>query len=398
MIHMSRIVKPGLWTLWGLLLFPIWVQAGEPPLRGLSAAFNHPGLIIGSEEAVDLPISLHNSGSSDDSFLVDIVEQPEGWEAEIHSFSAVVTGLFLPGGERSGLTLRARPVGGQAIEPGSYLFKIRVSSLDGLLSRESQCLVTVREKAAESRALNLSCTHPELRGPSDASFSFSVDLKNQGGDDGLVGLSAEAPEGWEVYFKPSFEEKQISSIQIPRGQSRALALDVRPGYKAGAGRYALKVLAESKWGRAELPLSVELSGTYQLRIFPANELLSASTEPGRPVALTFFVLNEGSAPQREVRFVTVAPDNWKVDFEPEALRGLEPGRGPVAVTMTVTPPEGALVGDYGLGLAAEGEKSKSALDLRFTIRAKALWAWVGLGLIVLTVLGLAFIFRRLGRR
>ena len=372
--------------------------AYEPPERGLSAAFNYPGVVIGPDDPVDLALTIRNFGRTDDSFRITVLEKPEGWEAEIRSFSTVVTGVFLPGPDQVGLTLAASPPAGERLVPGDYHFKLRVESLDGQLRRDTDCLVAVRPRRSGGEPLAISTSHPEVRGPSDSRFSFSLEVKNHSGEDGLVELSADAPAGWEVYFKPSYEDKQVSSIQIPRGQGRTLALEVKPGYRAEPGVYPVKVRAESKWGAAGAALKVELTGTYQLRLIPANELLSAGVEAGQPVSIGFFVLNEGSAVQREVKFITVAPDNWKVTFEPEVITDLKPHQTPRPLTMTVTPPDDALVGDYGLGLVAEGERSKSPLDLRLTVRARAGWAWGGAALIALVALGLAWTFRRLGRR
>ncbi|MDL2260110.1 NEW3 domain-containing protein [Deltaproteobacteria bacterium OttesenSCG-928-K17] len=373
--------------------------AAAPPERGLSAAFNHPGFIVGQDEGgLSLPLTIRNIGLEDDSFVVTIIEKPEGWSADIRSFASLVTGQFVPGLSEAPLTLIASPPEGRPLAAGDYVFAVRVGSLDGVLAKESRATVTVRPRAGVPAPLTLASSYPQVRGPSDGRFSFSLDLRNSGAEDALIGLSAAAPDGWELYFKPSYEDKQISSIQIPKGQSRSLVLDVRPAAGAGAGVFPIRVRAESGQGTAETGLTVELTGTYKIKLFPANELLSAATEPGRPVAMNFFVMNEGSALQRQVRLLPLAPDNWKVEIKPEVIADLAEGRTPAQVTLTVTPPDNALIGDYGLGLVAEGERAKSSLDLRLTLKARAVWAWLGAGLIVLVVAALALAFRRLGRR
>lgn len=391
--------RPRLAVFLALFFWPLAAGAADVPERGLSAAFNHPGLVVGQDEAsLSLPLTIRNTGRLDDSFLVEIVEQPEGWQVDIRSFASVVTGQFVPGLSEAPLTLAARPPDGRRLTAGQLPFAVRVVSLDGLLARESRCLVTVRPTAEDVAVLSLSTSHPQIKGAGDGRFSFSLELGNQGPEDALVGFSVDLPEGWEAYFKPAYEDKQISSIHIPKGQRRSLSLDVKPAFRAEAGTYPLLVRADGQQASARLELAVELSGTYGLKLFPANELLSAVGEPGRPVSLGFFVMNEGTALQREVRLTALAPDNWTVDIEPPVLTDLVAGRVPRPVTLTLTPPEGALIGDYGLGLIAEGERSRSALDLRVTLKAGAAWAWLGVGLIVLTVAGLAFVFRRLGRR
>lgn len=374
------------------------LMAAETPERGLSAAFNYPGLIIGPGESVELLITIRNTGRQDDSFLVTVLKAPEGWETEVRSFASVVTGLFLPGLDQATLTLAASPPAGVVPVPGEYGFRVKVESLDGVLSQERDCLVAIKAKGGPTAPLTLTTSHPAVRGPSDGRFSFSLDVKNQSGEDSLVGLSASVPDGWEAYFKPSYEDKQVSSIQIPKGQSRALTLDVSPGFRAGVGGHPVKVRAESKIGTAEAELTLELTGTYKLRLMPANELLSAAAEAGKPVSLTFFLINEGSAVQRQVKFMAVAPDDWKVEFNPEQMVDVEPGRTPAPITATITPSDKALVGDYGLGLLAEGERAKSPVDLRITVRASTGWTWVGGAAIVLALAGLWLTFRRFGRR
>ncbi len=391
--------KRNLFALFFLLAsLPMTVRAAEPPERGLSAAFNYPGIILGPDDEVDLGLTIRNLGLSDDTFLVTVVDRPEGWTTELRGYSRTVTGVFLPGRDQAGLDLLAAPPDGARPEPGVYRFRVRVASQDGAGQQETECQVTVRGRAGGGQALALVTAHPELRGPSDSRFSFSLDVRNQGGEDALVNLSVAAPDGWEAWFKPSYEDKQVASIQIPKGQSRTLSLEVTPGFAAQPGRHPLRIKAESRRGAAGTTLWVDLAGTYKIRLLPANELLSGATEPGRPLSMNFFVLNEGSAPQREVKFVTVAPDNWRVEFSPEAAANVSPHQTPTPVTMTVTPPDDALVGDYGLGLAAEGERAKSTLDLRLTVRAKAAWAWLGAGIIVAVAAGLVLAFRRLGRR
>lgn len=388
-------------ALAALILFLAAPLAGaaEPPARGLSAAFNHPGFIVGEdEESLSLPLTIRNTGLADDSFVVEIIEKPAGWSADIRSFASLVTGQFVPGLSEAPLTFIASPPPGEGLKPGAHVFALRVQSLDGALIKETRTTVTIRPRAGAAAPLSLSSGYPQVRGPSDGRFSFSLDLRNSSAEDLLVGLSAEAPAGWECYFKPSYEDKQVSSIHIPKGQNRSLSFDLKPGAGTGAGLFPVKVRAESRAGSAAADLSVELTGTYKIKLFPANELLSAVTEPGRPVSMGFFVANEGSAPQREVRLLALAPDNWKVQIEPERIADLAPGRIPAQVTLTVTPPDGALIGDYGLGLVAEGERSKSPLDLRLTLKAGAARAWLGAGLIALVVAALALAFRRLGRR
>ncbi|MDR1872272.1 MAG: hypothetical protein LBS60_10230 [Deltaproteobacteria bacterium] len=362
-------------------------------------AFTYAGPTISPDSEISLEVTLQNTGFKGDTFDFTVIEAPEGWSTEISRFSQSFTGIFLAGEERASLNLLVWPPSGQELIPeGEYPLALKVTSRNGGKTLEARSTIKVASNLKSPQALTLSTSYPEISGPSDGRFAFTLDIKNNSAEDALVNLIASVPQGWEGSFKPGYEEKQISSLQIPKSQSRSVTLDINPAYQAEAGAYPLSVKAEAPAGTAETKLLVNLTGTYKTRVVTANDLLSMATEMGKPVTVSLYVVNEGSATQKEISFLAVKPDNWRVDFKPEKLVDL-PGRGsPVLVEMTVTPAPNALVGDYGLGVSVQGEKSQNALDFRVTVKASAAWTWVGSALIILVVAALALVFRKLGRR
>ena len=91
------------------------------------------------------------------------------------------------------------------------------------------------------------------------------------------------------------------------------------------------------------------------------------------------------------------PENWKVEFKPEKIENLDPG-AVKQVEITVTPAEQALVGDYSVSVQTEGEKANQDTEFRITIKAASAWGWIGVAIIAVVIVGLAVIFRVLGRR
>jgi uncharacterized membrane protein len=364
------------------------------------AAFTYPGETVDPEGEASLDITLRNTGLKGDTFMVEVTEAPQGWTYEISRFSTVLSGIFLPSEENASLTLAAFPPGDETepLPEGEYAFGIRVTSQRSGKAVDCRTTLKVASRKTSAEALTVTTSYPEIGGPSDGRFSFSLDIKNNGAEEAKVNLTADVPQGWEHSFKPGYEDKQISSIQVPRGQNRSVTLDLTPAYQADAGSYPVKVLAEAPAGSAEVNLTVNLAGTYKIRAGAMNDLLSTATEVGTPVTVSLYVINEGSAAQREVSFLAVKPDNWDVTFEPETLRDVPPRSRPMPVTMTITPGASSLVGDYGVGISVEGEKVQTALDFRVTVKAGAAWAWVGAVIIILVVAALAYTFRRLGRR
>jgi uncharacterized membrane protein len=363
------------------------------------ASFAYPALSLPPDSEAELEIALINLGYKPDTFEIEVIEAPEGWKTEIRRFNTVFSSIFLSPEETAPIVLTATPPeSSDGLPSGEYRFAVRISSGAGGKTVERRAKVLVQEFASSREPLSINTSYPEIGGPSDGRFAFSLDISNDGREDALINLLAEAPQGWEASFKPGYEDKQISSIHVPKGQSRSVTLDLTPVFQAEPGSYQIAVKAEQPAGSARVELTVNLTGTYKIRALTANDLLSSVAEAGRPVTLTLFVLNEGSAPQPEISFLAVNPDNWKVEFKPETIRDLPARSNPVEVAMTITPAEGALVGDYALGVSVQGERSQTALDFRITVKAGSAMAWLGAALVAIVIMGLALTFRKLGRR
>jgi uncharacterized membrane protein len=394
----------GLFLAAGLILGvfgsrPAMAQGLLPAAYDFGAAFTYYGQSIVPESEVSLEITLQNLGLRGDTFDIEITELPPGWTADISRFNTILTGIYLGAEENAALTLQAWPPDGtDIIQPGEYPVAVRIKSRAGQKTVETRTVLRAVSQKKNRQSLAVSTSYPEISGPSDNKFAFSLDIRNNSSDDSLVNLIAETPQDWEGSFKPGYEEKQISSIHVPKGQSRSVTLDINPAYQAEAGVYPVTVKAESPAGTAEISLIINLTGTYSIRTAALNDLLSMSAEAGRPATVNIYVYNDGSAVQKEISFLPIKPDNWQVQFKPEKLNDL-PGRsGAVLVEMTVTPAPNALVGDYSLMVNFQGEKASDHKEFRVTVRASSAWTWAGGLVIVAVVAALAWTFRKLGRR
>ncbi len=176
-----------------------------------------------------------------------------------------------------------------------------------------------------------------------------------------------------------------------------MAVEVTPNKDANAGTFPVIVWISSGERKTEVKLSVVLSGIYKLEAGTPTGLLSLEAITGKPANMSFFVLNTGSAINRNITFNSFKPENWKVDFKPEKIEAIEPG-GKKQVEVTITPAAQALVGDYSVGLLVDGEKASKTMEIRVGVKASAAWGWSGIAIIVLVIIGLAALFLRLGRR
>jgi len=113
--------------------------------------------------------------------------------------------------------------------------------------------------------------------------------------------------------------------------------------------------------------------------------------------MSIYVKNTGSAANHDIKFLSLKPENWKVEFEPERIELLKPEELK-QVEVTITPADEALVGDYSVGISVDGEKASKTMELRTTVRASTAWGWIGIGIIVGVIVGLGGLFTWLGRR
>lgn len=142
---------------------------------------------------------------------------------------------------------------------------------------------------------------------------------------------------------------------------------------------------------------VVLTGTYGLEAGTPTGLMSLNAIKGKEANLSIFARNTGSATLDNVQFLSVKPENWKVEFMPENIAAMAPG-DLQQIEVTITPADQALVGDYLIGLTIDAGRVSKSLEMRVSVRASAAWAWIGIGIILLVVIGLVVLFIRLGRR
>jgi uncharacterized membrane protein len=368
------------------------------PARAISMAIEYTGVEIAKDEDASMDIIFHNKGRKDEDVEVWIAEKPKGWKARIKTYRYTVTGIHVPSNKDKSLTFEADPQEGT--KPGDYTFRINARTLDGKFRMSQTVMVRVSAdegKSKEPKGVKLTTSYPVIRGPSDATFEFSLEVDSKLDEDAVFDLMAQGPQGWDINFKPAYETKYISSLRIKSKQSTSVAVEVKPAMGAAAGEYPFNVRVSSSDANAEANLTVILTGTYGLEVGTPSGLLSLEARGGRPANMSFYVKNTGSATNHDIKFMTFKPENWKVEFKPEKIDAIEAG-DLKQVELIITPYEDALVGDYSVGVNVEGEKASKTIEFRTTVKASAAWGWIGIGIIVVVIGGLFGLFRWLGRR
>jgi len=387
-------------TLLFFLVLPHFTVAQEEkkdlrPERGIAVFTEYSGVVVPRGEAVRMDLIVENKGRMDETIDVKISAIPKGWKATLKGGGFVVSGLYVPNGKSKNLALSLDPE--KSTGPGTYPFQFDAKTVDGMFSSSSKLTVTVQERTAGLEDIQINTSYPVLRGQTDAKFEFSLDINNKSESERTFNLAAVGPEKWEINFKPSYEQKQISSLRIKGTQNQSVAVEVTPSRESSPGEYPILVRVSSGEKKAEVKLTVALTGIYKLDAGTPSGILSLESMPGKPSNLSLFVKNTGSAVNRNVSFSSFKPENWEVKFNPEKIEALEPN-ALKQVEVTITPARQALVGDYSVGVMVDGEKSSKTVEFRVTVRASTAWGWIGIAIILLVIAGLSVLFIKLGRR
>jgi uncharacterized membrane protein len=371
--------------------------AGKPE-RMLIMAPEYPGIVAPQGKEVSMDLTFINKGRTDETADVKVAQKPDGWKAKIKTYRYTVTGIYVPADDKKSLTFEAIP--DKDVPPGDYAFIVEAQTRDGRFKLSQKINVTLvgdQEGKEKDQGVKLTTSYPVIRGPSDATFEFSVEVESRLDKDAVFDLFAQGPKDWDINFKPAYETKFISSIRLKANQSQSIAVQVKPAPNSAPGEYPLNVRVASGDAKSEAKLTVALTGTYEMEAGTTSGLLSLEARQGQPSNVSFYVKNSGTAPISNIKFMTFKPENWKVEFKPEKIEVIEPN-GLKQVEMIVTPYEDALVGDYSIGVKIDSEKVSKTLEFRVGVKASAAWGWIGIGIIVAVIGGLLGLFRKLGRR
>jgi uncharacterized membrane protein len=371
----------------------------DRPEREITMSVAYPGVQVTQGDEVSMDIVFHNRGKKDENVSVWIAEQPKEWKTKIKTYPFEVSSLNVPADSEKTLTFEAKP--SEGIRTGDYEFRLEARTEDGRfeMTQIIAVKVTAAEKTAkQSRGIKVTTLYPVLEGPVKGNFEFSLDVESQSGKDEVIDLSGQGPEAWDVRFKPAYETKYITSLQMKAGLSSKFSVEVSPPPSAMPGEYPIRVRASTANASGETTLKVVLTGSYELKLSTPTGLLSLDARPGKAANVSVYVQNTGTAENRNIGFTTFKPENWQVEFKPEKIESLMPN-DLKQVEVILTPYKEALVGDYSVNLQVNGEQDSTAsMELRVTVKSSTSWGWIGIAIIAIVIGGLVVLFRFLGRR
>lgn len=349
-----------------------------------------PYLGVSIEPGDSTSFDLELAGPDGEVVDLDIVDVPDGWEAEVRGGGFVVDRVLVGSRVNQDLELEV-DVPPDVVEGVYELGVVAVS--ESAKDRIDFELVVAR---AVGGGVMLNAEFPALRGPSDVEFSFTLELANETAEEVQFGLQAQGPTGWQVDARPAGQSR-ASSVTVPAGNTERITVEADPPDSTPAGTYPIVVQAAGGGETAMAELSVEITGNFDVNLITPDERLNVDVEAGTESEMQLLVINTGTAPLTDLSISATPPRDWEVSFSPERLERIEPG-GSSEVTATITPSSEAIAGDYRITMNARVPETNDSIEIRATVETSALWGLVGVAIILVVLAALTFVFRRFGRR
>ncbi|HHV65581.1 MAG TPA: alpha-galactosidase [Peptococcaceae bacterium] len=361
--------------------------------QGLVLSTRYPGISASPGETITFPLEIMNNTSLSQVVNLNVMTQPKDWKTSLKGGGRAIHQAFVSSQNSASVDLLVSIPDEAQI--GEYSLRVSATSENGNL----QDFLTLRIKVAEGEvgADKLTAKYSELKGPSDATFTFKVDLVNNGSNEQLYSLGAQSPEGWQVSFTPSYENQQVASIGVKPGETKSLDVKITPPVSIEAGEYIIPIRAASPVNTVTQDLKVIISGTYKLQFSTPSGRLNTDIVAGREKKVNLEVKNTGSTDLNNISFSSAEPINWSVTFEPMVIENLKPNESR-QVTATITADNKAIAGDYLVSLTASSPEVKSTADLRVTVKTSTLWGLVGVLIVLAVIFGVYKAFQKYGRR
>lgn len=338
---------------------------------------------------VALTLTVKNFGLPPQTVTLRATSVPRGWKATFLGAGRVVESLFVDPDQESSVTLQLEPPKG--VRPGEYRFQVAAVGQNA----SATLPLTLTLGNVLPRRLSLNAELPVLRGSPTSSFRYRLTLRNESDQELLVSLDAQTPRGFRVTFTTLGQE--VASLPIKGGEAKDIDAEVNLPPKVSAGTYPITVRAAGGETRAELKLSMEITGRPELSVTAPDDRLSGRAYAGRSTPLQLVIKNNGSAPARNVTFSASEPSGWEVKFTPERIDQI-PANDQAKVTADVKPSPKSLTGDYMVTMTANAGDVSSSADFRITVLTSTLWGLVGVLLVAVALGVVTFAVNRYGRR
>lgn len=359
---------------------------------GLTLHTDYPGTSAKAGESLSFDLGIDNSGAAADVAL-SVESAPEGWDAYISGGGKRITKIYAPTGMNSASATLQFTVPADTAD-GTYQVAVAANADSGASAR---LVISLDVNELTVSQGDFSSEYPEQEGASGTTFTYNATLINNSSETQTYSLSAAAPAGFSVAFKPSGQSTQVASIELEPGTSQGLTITVVPPNNVAAGSYTIPCSAVSANETLDMELSLTITGTYALTLSTPDGRLSFDTHANEESDVTLSVTNGSNVDLKNVNLTASAPSGWTVSFDTPTIEVIEP-EATVEVTAHVTTSKEALTGDYVVTMRADASEVSASAEFRVAVETELVWGFVAVALIAALLAGIGYMFKKYGRR
>ncbi|MFA7436839.1 NEW3 domain-containing protein [Castellaniella sp.] len=384
-----------IFALWACTLCTLCLQAtalaanSTPP--GLYLSTDYPSQTIQAGQTSNIPLSLHNQDTAPTALALSVDGVPKGWTATLMGNGRPVAAAMPASNSTLSLQLRINVPKDSARDPRTLT--VRAGNDAWHLSLPLNIRLADRLPAQLSVTPDL----PQLTGSAHTAFDYQLTIKNESGEQVLASLAAVAPKYFDTSFTEGYGSQQISAVPIKPGESKTVKLHVRPPVTVKTGEHEIQVKVAGDGVQATTELKLDITGQPTLNLSGRDGLMSATAQIDTLSTVPLKLQNSGTATAQNIALSGTTPTGWKIDFKPDHIASLEPGKA-MEVETHITPSAQSLAGDYMVKLHAISEGQSANGDLRVSVTTSSLWGISGAILIAIALLILIGAVARYGRR
>jgi uncharacterized membrane protein len=377
------------------LLITLFVSSMFPAAEALAAGnlsihTTYPSIYVIPGENAETSITVSNGSSTGLTVNLDVISVPEGWEAYIEGGGKVIEKVYVSDDyERVDLNVKI-PVDAKE---GKYTVVLGASA--GNYSDKLNLEYIIKSDVDNKGTLTTNYT--ELKGSSDTSFKYELEIRNNKSEAQTYSLGADVERGWQAKFNAKYDTKQIASLSVEPNQSSTLEVEIVPPSKVNAGEYVIPIAAASANETLTEQLKVIITGSYGMTLTTPTGRLNAETTAGKEKAVDIVIQNTGSSDLQGVKLSSWQPDGWEVKFDNDVVDSIAAGKSDT-LKAYIKPDEKAIAGDYVVEISADTPEASSSAEFRVMVKTSTLWGLVGAIVIVLLTAGLYWTFNTYGRR
>ena len=368
----------------------VWIDSGgRVQAADLVISTPYPSVVARPGSTVKFDLSVTAPAVSVAQIAVD--QMPPGWKTTLRGGGFVVNAVTAepdtPGKVTAEVTV---PPDAAA---GDYTMQVTVTDGAG----QSALPLDVQVQAEVDSGVGVKADFPSLRGDPGTAFSYTLTVTNNTPETQTFTFAAQGPEGWTVTASP-VAASNANTVSVDADGTSQVKVSATPPDTAAEGSYPIPVTITSDSGASgSFQLTAEVTGSSKLDVATADQRLNFSGKANSEKRVTLVVGNTGTAAVDAVQFAATPPSGWTVTFDPPKVDEVKPNETTQVVAI-IKPAKNALAGDYAIGLRASAGSQASTLDLRYGVKGSQALGIIAIAIIAFVFLGLAWLFRRLGRR